>query len=137
MVGQLKNAAGGVEWSERRWEVNYDSDGTGHSSSYNVGETDVVGDVHGGRPHGPGKQLWSSGTLLNGTDMMREWAGRNFGRDPAKDLMGCVLDFGGWPGRDVEYRDEDAAAAAKLGGVNGKMDAGLKMGANGMEVEVK
>lgn len=92
MIEYLRQTAPGTEWTERRWEV--DESG----------------------------KMWTSGTLLNGTDMIREWAGRTFGTDMRKDLMAVLLEFGGWPVRDVSFGDDEARFAKAM---------------NGTEVEVK
>lgn len=50
-------------------------------------------------------KVWTSGTLLNGTDMLGEWGRRTFGAEGS--LMGILQEMGGVPVRDVEYRDVD------------------------------
>lgn len=75
-------------------------------------------------------KMWTSGTLLNGTDMMSEWAASVWGRDVQKDLMGVVLEFGGWPVRDVGYQDDDM----RLGGW---VPGGINVDVDGAEVDVK
>ena len=50
-------------------------------------------------------KLWTSGTLLNGLDLMTA-----FVRDtwPGKaDMVEALLDIGAWPIRDVDYKDVD------------------------------
>ncbi|KAB2573615.1 putative dj-1 family protein [Lasiodiplodia theobromae] len=48
-------------------------------------------------------KIWSSSTLLNGTDLMRAfaeetWGGRN-------GMVEAMLDAGHWPVRDVDFKD--------------------------------
>ena len=53
------------------------------------------------RWHRDGK-LWTSGALLNGTDLMRAFATETWGEE---SLAGTILDIGGYPRRDVDYKD--------------------------------
>jgi transcriptional regulator GlxA family with amidase domain len=54
------------------------------------------------RWHRDGK-LWTSGTLLNGTDLMRAFATDIWGGKGS--LASAMLDIGGFPKRDVDYKD--------------------------------
>lgn len=53
-------------------------------------------------------KVWTSGTLLNGQDMVRAWVEENMNVGEG-NLAGVALDLGGWPVRDREYRDVDKA----------------------------
>lgn len=60
-------------------------------------------------------KIWTSGTLLNGLDMMRAWASSVWGREEGQEeqsLAEFTLDLCGWPDRDVEYRDEKRGTLA-------------------------
>lgn len=53
-------------------------------------------------------KLWTSGSVLNGTDMMRAfgreiWGGRMGGKGGLLERMERV---GAWPARDVDFKDE-------------------------------
>ena len=50
-------------------------------------------------------KIWTSGTLLNGLDLMSEFARQTWANKA--DMMNAILDLGAWPVRDVEYRDVD------------------------------
>lgn len=50
-------------------------------------------------------KLWTSGALLNGTDLMRAFGTEHWGGETEKTLSGTMLKMGGWPVRDVEYKD--------------------------------
>ena len=54
------------------------------------------------RWHRDGK-LWTSGALLNGTDLMRAFAMETWGG--GETLANAMLDIGGFPRRDVDYKD--------------------------------
>lgn len=49
-------------------------------------------------------KLWTSGALLNGTDMMRNFAMEFWGD---RKVVGMMCEMGGWPDRDVEYKDAE------------------------------
>ncbi|KAK3709369.1 hypothetical protein LTR37_010930 [Vermiconidia calcicola] len=49
-------------------------------------------------------KMWTSGTLLNGLDMMRAFARETW--TDRKEMVETVLGVGGWPVRDVDYKDE-------------------------------
>lgn len=48
-------------------------------------------------------KIWTSGTLLNGTDMMRAFVLSVWGGEGT--LAEYAVNFGGWPERDVDYKD--------------------------------
>ena len=48
-------------------------------------------------------KLWTSGALLNGTDLMRAFAQHTWADKPG--LINPLLEMGGWPIRDVDYKD--------------------------------
>jgi len=50
-------------------------------------------------------KLWTSGALLNGLDMTRAFAEQIWGGEG--NLADPLLEIGGWPIRDVDYRDVD------------------------------
>lgn len=57
-------------------------------------------------------KLWSSGALLNGTDMMmafgkETWGADSTGEEDDKDvsLFEFTRRMGGWPSREVDYKD--------------------------------
>lgn len=55
------------------------------------------------RWHRDGK-LWTSGALLNGTDMMAAFVTEFWGKK--EDSLGSLMvKMGGWPARDIEYKD--------------------------------
>jgi transcriptional regulator GlxA family with amidase domain len=47
-------------------------------------------------------KIWTSGALLNGLDMMREFMLENW-----PELTKVSISLGGWPVRDVEYHGND------------------------------
>lgn len=51
-------------------------------------------------------KLWTSGTLLNGLDLMRAFGEQTFGGEGT--LMEHTLDMCAWPVRDVHYGDVKA-----------------------------
>lgn len=55
------------------------------------------------RWHRDGK-LWTSGALLNGTDLMRAFATEHWAQTD-ETLGSTMLKLGGWPDRDVDYKD--------------------------------
>lgn len=48
-------------------------------------------------------KIWTSGALLNGTDMMREFVTQNWGGEGT--LTEFAMRLGGYPVRDVNYAD--------------------------------
>lgn len=58
-------------------------------------------------------KLWTSGALLNGTDMMRAWAEQNICNGP-DSLASVALRTGGWPVRDRYYRDDKVPAKNQI-----------------------
>lgn len=50
-------------------------------------------------------KLWTSGALLNGTDLMKAFAEHTWASKP--ELVHPLLAIGGWPIRDVDYKDVD------------------------------
>jgi len=52
-------------------------------------------------------KLWTSGALLNGTDMMNAFASEFWGPRPGEDesLAGLFIKMGGWPSREIDYKD--------------------------------
>ena len=54
-------------------------------------------------------KLWTSGALLNGTDMMnafgKEFWGPKEGEEEEESLAGLFTKMGAWPERDVDYKD--------------------------------
>ncbi|KAK3998052.1 class I glutamine amidotransferase-like protein [Cladorrhinum sp. PSN332] len=53
-------------------------------------------------------KLWTSGALLNGLDLMRGFGEEVWGSGKeGGGLVGKMLDMGGFPVRDVDYRDVD------------------------------
>ena len=75
LLDMLRQQAPDVNWTEKRWQKSEDG------------------------------KLWTSGALLNGTDMMRAWAEENLVGDE-QSLASVALKVGGWPGRNVDYKDE-------------------------------
>lgn len=61
-------------------------------------------------------KLWTSGTLLNGTDMMRAFGqgiwGSKEGEEPK--LVDIVVDMTAWPARDPMFRDVDGVVTRPL-----------------------
>ena len=55
-------------------------------------------------------KLWTSGTLLNGLDLMRAFATATWG--PKDTLATTMLDVGGFPRRDVDFKDDLVSAQA-------------------------
>ena len=55
-------------------------------------------------------KLWTSGTLLNGLDLMRAFVQHTWANKP--EMVAATLDLGAWPVRDVEYKDVDGFKAA-------------------------
>lgn len=51
-------------------------------------------------------KLWTSGALLNGTDMMAAFAEEYWARPaPEGSLVGTLTKIGAWPARDIDYKD--------------------------------
>lgn len=53
-------------------------------------------------------KLWTSSTLLNGTDMMLAFARETWGSrvpEGEPDLIEHVRQLGAWPSRDVDFKD--------------------------------
>ncbi|KXH62101.1 hypothetical protein CSAL01_09825 [Colletotrichum salicis] len=50
-------------------------------------------------------KLWTSSSLLNGTDMMRAFAEHTWGGKSKTGWVEAVLDLGGYPVRDVDFKD--------------------------------
>ena len=50
-------------------------------------------------------KLWTSGALLNGTDMMQAFAKHVFAGSQDESLVGYISKLGGWPDRDIDYKD--------------------------------
>lgn len=50
-------------------------------------------------------KTWTSGTLLNGLDLMRAFVQETWGGPGT--LAEMLLDTGAWPKRDVDYKDVD------------------------------
>ncbi|KPM35811.1 hypothetical protein AK830_g10748 [Neonectria ditissima] len=50
-------------------------------------------------------RLWSSGALLNGTDMMTNFVNHYWGGKDEETLGSFMMKFGGFPDRDVDYKD--------------------------------
>ncbi|RYP50165.1 hypothetical protein DL768_004282 [Monosporascus sp. mg162] len=48
-------------------------------------------------------KLWTSGTLLNGLDLMNAFCQENWGGEGT--LWGFLSKLGSWPARDVDYKD--------------------------------
>lgn len=49
-------------------------------------------------------KLWSSGALLNGTDMVAAFAAEYWGK--TEDTLASTMSkMGAWPARDIEYKD--------------------------------
>ena len=48
-------------------------------------------------------KVWTSSTLLNGTDMMRAFATETWGGRTG--FVEASLDMGAWPARDVDFKD--------------------------------
>lgn len=48
-------------------------------------------------------KIWSSSTLLNGTDLMRAFAEKIWGGQ--NGMIEALLDAGHWPARDVDFKD--------------------------------
>ena len=52
-------------------------------------------------------KAWTSGTLLNGTDMMVAFVSEMWGREKGEaSLVECNVRLGGWPVRDVDFKDD-------------------------------
>jgi transcriptional regulator GlxA family with amidase domain len=49
-------------------------------------------------------KLWTSGALLNGLDLMRNFCLETWGGE--KTLANYMVKFGAWPVRDVDYKDD-------------------------------
>lgn len=49
-------------------------------------------------------KIWTSGALLNGTDMINAFVTEHWKKTEG-DLASAVVNMGGWPNRDVEYKD--------------------------------
>lgn len=49
------------------------------------------------------EKLWTSGTLLNGLDLMRAFVTQTWGGEGT--LVDYILELGHWPIRDVDYKD--------------------------------
>lgn len=75
LLDMLRQQAPDVNWTEKRWQKSEDG------------------------------KLWTSGALLNGTDMMRAWAEENLVGDE-QSIVSVALKVGSWPGRNVDYKDE-------------------------------
>ncbi|KAH6897384.1 class I glutamine amidotransferase-like protein [Thelonectria olida] len=50
-------------------------------------------------------KLWTSGALLNGLDLMRNFCLETWGGEEGS-LVDRMLRFGAWPVRDVDYKDD-------------------------------
>jgi len=50
-------------------------------------------------------KIWTTGALLNGTDMMHAFASEYWGRGDEESLASHVLQLGAWPSRDIDYKD--------------------------------
>ncbi|CAG9940584.1 unnamed protein product [Clonostachys rosea f. rosea IK726] len=53
-------------------------------------------------------KLWTSGALLNGTDMLAAFAQEIWGKHQTGEegsLVGMITNMGAWPARDIDYRD--------------------------------
>jgi len=50
-------------------------------------------------------KLWTSGALLNGTDMMNVFANEIWGGGEEETLVGYFSKLGAWPNRDIDYKD--------------------------------
>ncbi|KAI3336513.1 class I glutamine amidotransferase-like protein [Xylariaceae sp. AK1471] len=50
-------------------------------------------------------KLWTSGALLNGTDMMNNFVKHYWGGPPTDVAVDYLLKLGAWPDRDVDYKD--------------------------------
>lgn len=50
-------------------------------------------------------KVWTSGTLLNGQDMMVAFAKETWGKEKGS-LITNWTKGGGWPNRDVDFKDE-------------------------------
>jgi transcriptional regulator GlxA family with amidase domain len=49
-------------------------------------------------------KIWTSGALLNGTDMMAAFVTEFWGKED--DSLGSIMTkMGGWPARDIDYKD--------------------------------
>lgn len=48
-------------------------------------------------------KIWSSGTLLNGTDLIRGFAEETWGG--RSGMIEAMLDAGAYPTRDIDYKD--------------------------------
>lgn len=58
-------------------------------------------------------KIWTTGVLLNGLDMVVAFAKNVWGQDGEDGngkggLVDVMASGGGWPQRDVEYRDDSA-----------------------------
>ncbi|KAF5007713.1 hypothetical protein FDECE_5961 [Fusarium decemcellulare] len=51
-------------------------------------------------------KLWTSGTFLNGTDMVHNFVKETWGKEE-NGLVATLANMGAWPDRDVDYRDVD------------------------------
>ncbi|CAG7565912.1 unnamed protein product [Fusarium equiseti] len=51
-------------------------------------------------------KLWTSGTLLNGTDLMRAFCHAVWNELGDPSLVGYQAQLASWPNRDVDYKDE-------------------------------
>ncbi|KAH7040081.1 class I glutamine amidotransferase-like protein [Microdochium trichocladiopsis] len=78
MLPELRKQAPDVDWVSKRWA----NDG----------------------------KVWTSGALLNGLDMMVAFAQHTWGNKAADgkplELIAHMIKMGGWPVRDVDYKDE-------------------------------
>ncbi|KAH7234204.1 hypothetical protein MRS44_002004 [Fusarium solani] len=50
-------------------------------------------------------RLWTSGALLNGTDLLNAFAHEYWGKGDVGSLVGVLSRMGAWPSREVEYQD--------------------------------
>lgn len=49
-------------------------------------------------------KLWTSGALLNGTDMMYAFTHEHWGQKEGS-LVRALASIGSWPNRDIDYKD--------------------------------
>ncbi|KAM0559943.1 hypothetical protein ACHAPJ_003895 [Fusarium lateritium] len=50
-------------------------------------------------------KLWTSGALLNGMDMMHNFIKHYWGGHGDESIVGFLSKLGGWPDRDIDYKD--------------------------------
>jgi transcriptional regulator GlxA family with amidase domain len=50
-------------------------------------------------------KLWTSGALLNGTDMMHNFVKETWGKPPTGVVVDFLLTVGAWPNRDIDFKD--------------------------------